>query len=284
MLYPKINDARTVVDLSGIWDFKLDNEKGFEEKWMERPLENPERIAVPASYNDQIEGKEFRDHCGWAFYQKELEIPKLLLSQRVVLRFGAVTHKAKVYLNGELLCEHTGGFLPFEAEINDFVKPGKNLLCVAVDNRVNYSTLPIGNEVGAAFFGSELPDIPSVNSTVPKPHNAPNFDFFNYAGINRPVKIYTTPKAYIRDIVLVPKICGEDAEVSYTVDCVGEGDVKITILDEDGKEVACAGVKKERSPLKMPVCGSRAMHISTRRKWSSGRTCMRNCSACAPLR
>lgn len=244
MLYPKINDARTVVDLSGIWDFRLDNEKGFEEKWMERPLENPERIAVPASYNDQIEGKEFRDHCGWAFYQKELEIPKILLSQRVVLRFGAVTHKAKVYLNGELLCEHTGGFLPFEAEINDFVKPGKNLLCVAVDNRVNYSTLPIGNEVGAAFFGSELPDIPSVNSTVPKPHNAPNFDFFNYAGINRPVKIYTTPKAYIRDIVLIPKICGEDAEVSYTVDCEGEGDVKITILDEDGKEVACAGGKE----------------------------------------
>ncbi len=244
MLYPKMNDARTVIDLSGIWDFKLDNEKGFEEKWMEKPLEDPERIAVPASYNDQLEGKGFRDHCGWAFYQKELEIPRLLLSQRVMLRFGAVTHKAKVYLNGELLCEHTGGFLPFEAEISDFVKPGTNLLCVAVDNRVNYSTLPIGNEVGAAFFGSELPDIPSVNSTVPKPHNAPNFDFFNYAGINRPVKIYTTPKAYISDIVLVPKICGKDAEVSYTVECEGKGDVKITILDETGKEVACAGGKE----------------------------------------
>ena len=30
MLYPKINDARTVMDLSGIWDFKLDNGKGFD--------------------------------------------------------------------------------------------------------------------------------------------------------------------------------------------------------------------------------------------------------------
>ena len=250
MLYPKMNDARTVTDLSGIWDFKLDDGNGFENKWMEKHLENPERVAVPASYNDQLEGAQFRDHYGWAFYQKELEVPKMLLTQRVVLRFGAVTHQAKVYINGKLLCEHTGGFLPFEAEINDFVHPGKNLLCVAVDNRVNYGTLPIGNEVGAAFFGSDLPDIPSVSNTVQKPHNAPNFDFFNYAGINRPVKMYTTPKEYIKDIVLVPKICGEDAEVAYTVECAGTGGVKaagtdgdsvtVRVYDEDGREVALA--------------------------------------------
>lgn len=245
MLYPKINDARTVMDLSGIWDFKLDDGKGFEEKWMEEPLADPVQVAVPASYNDQIEGVEYRDHCGWAFYQKEIEIPKILLSQRVVLRFGAVTHSAKVYLNGELVCEHQGGFLPFEAEINHLVQPGKNLLCVAVDNRVNYSTLPIGNEVGAAFFGSDLPDIPSVNETVQKPHNAPNFDFFNYAGINRPVKIYTTPKGYIRDIVIVPELKDGEAKVHYRVECAGDagengGEVTVRFFDEEGEEVACA--------------------------------------------
>ena len=242
MLYPKMNRARTVEDLSGIWNFKLDDGSGFEEKWMESPMEDAVRIAVPASYNDQIEGIEYRDHCGWAFYQRELEIPDLLLTRRVVLRFGAVTHKAKVYINGELLCEHEGGFLPFEAEINRLVQPGKNLLCVAVDNRVNYSTLPVGNEVGAAFFGSDLPDIPSVNHTVQKPHNAPNFDFFNYAGINRPVKLYTTPRSYIRDIVLVPRVEGDCAEVSYRVDCVSEegdcAEVTVSIYDEDGNEAA----------------------------------------------
>lgn len=248
MLYPKMNDARTVMDLSGIWEFQLDHGNGFEEKWMERPLKNPVQVAVPASYNDQIEGIEYRDHCGWAFYQKKIEVPRVLLSQRIVLRFGAVTHKAKVYMNGNLLCEHTGGFLPFEAELNGSVQPGANLLCVAVDNRVNYSTLPIGNEVGAAFFGADLPDIPSVNQTVQKPHNAPNFDFFNYAGINRPAKIYTTPKSYIRDIVLVPKVADDGAQVSYRVDCVEsvndeaglEKRVTVCFFDEAGEEVAGA--------------------------------------------
>ncbi len=233
MLYPKLNDARALIDLSGIWKFKLDDGTGFENKWMEKPLLDFVCIAVPASYNDQIEGIDFRDHYGWAFYQTEIMVPKMMLSQRVVLRFGAVTHKAKVYWNGEMICEHEGGFLPFEVEINDFIRVGKNLLSVAVDNRVDYSTLPIGNEVGAAFFGADLPDIPSVNQTIQKPHNAPNFDFFNYAGINRPVKIYTTPKAYIEDIILVPSMDGQDGIVEYTVKYQGEGQVKIQIYDEE---------------------------------------------------
>ncbi len=238
MLYPKLNDARALVDLSGIWKFKLDDGSGFENRWTENPLVDFVCVAVPASYNDQIEGVDFRDHYGWAFYQTEVMVPKMLLSQRVVLRFGAVTHKAKVYLNGILICEHEGGFLPFEVKINDFVHSGKNLLCVAVDNRVDYSTLPIGNEVGAAFFGADLPDIPSVNHTIQKPHNTPNFDFFNYAGINRPVKIYTTPEAYIEDIILIPKISGQDGIVEYTVKCRGEGQVKIQIYDEEKRIVA----------------------------------------------
>ena len=101
MLYPKMNSARTVLDLSGIWNFRLDNGKGFEESWMNRPFEEWETMAVPASYNDQKVGTAFRDHYGWVFYQKTFQVPSLLRSQRILLHFGSVTHYAKVYLNGE---------------------------------------------------------------------------------------------------------------------------------------------------------------------------------------
>ena len=240
MLYPQINKSRMVCDLSGIWKFKLDNGHGFEEKWMERELTDAVDIAVPASYNDQLEGIEYRDHYGWAFYQKKITIPAFMMNQRIVLRFGAVTHAAKVYLNGKEICRHKGGFLPFEAEIKNCLTNEENLLCVAVDNRVNYSTLPIGNEVGAAFFGADLPDIPSVNATKQRPHNAPNFDFFNYAGIHRPVKIYTTPECYIEDIMLVPNIKENDAVVSYEVRYTGQEEPQIRIYDENGNVVAKA--------------------------------------------
>jgi beta-galactosidase/beta-glucuronidase len=48
MLYPVLTDSRLVVDLSGVWDFKLDDgEKGFDERWYDGPLEDAMTMPVP---------------------------------------------------------------------------------------------------------------------------------------------------------------------------------------------------------------------------------------------
>ncbi len=235
MLYPKLNPARALIDLSGVWDFKLDDGRGFEDNWYAAPLSDPMTIAVPASYNDQKEGEAFRDHYGWVFYQRTFAVPAFMMSQRVVLRFGAVTHSAMVYVNDTLLCQHKGGFLPFEVEITEHLRPGENRLTVAVDNRIDYSTLPVGSEQGGNMLTGLLPDLPGV---TPKKQNYPNFDFFNYSGISRPVKIYTTPKSYIQDITLTPKVEGTATHVAYRIDTVGDGSVTVTVRDETGTVVA----------------------------------------------
>ena len=54
MLYPILTQSRLLSDLSGVWDFKLDNGKGFDEKWYEAPLKDADTMPVPASYNDLI--------------------------------------------------------------------------------------------------------------------------------------------------------------------------------------------------------------------------------------
>ena len=100
MLYPVLTQSRLLSDLSGVWDFKLDNGKGFEEKWYEKPLKDADTMPVPASYNDLKEGTDFRDHYGWVFYQRNISVPEYVKSQRIVLRCAAVTHYAKIYLNG----------------------------------------------------------------------------------------------------------------------------------------------------------------------------------------
>ena len=51
-----------------------------------------------------------------------------------------------------------------------------------------------------------------------QPQNRPNFDFFNYAGIHRPVVLYTTPKEYIEDVTVVPAV---DGTVRYAVKTSG---------------------------------------------------------------
>lgn len=236
MLYPILTSSRLLSDLSGVWDFKLDNGKGFEEKWQERPLENPVKMPVPASYNDIIDGFDYRDHYGYVFYQRNISVPAFVLNERVMLRCAAVTHYAKIYLNGELICEHKGGFLPFEVEITDKIKNGDNLLTIAVDNVIDYSTLPVGGK--ASMVGGMMGGMGA--GPTKKKINNPNFDFFNYCGITRPVKIYTTPKDYIDDITLVPVVEGNKATIAYKVDVVGNGDCKVEVFDDKGNMVASA--------------------------------------------
>ena len=55
MLYPIMTESRTVTDLSGVWNFKLDDGSGFEKHWSEKPLAEPDTMPVPASYNDMKE-------------------------------------------------------------------------------------------------------------------------------------------------------------------------------------------------------------------------------------
>lgn len=241
MLYPKENAVRFISDLSGLWEFQLGDEREPQERLEQ--LKEFDLVAVPASFNDQKDDPSYYSHYGWAYYQRKVVVPSCYKGQRIMLRFDAVTHYAKVYVNGTLAAEHKGGFLPFELEITDLIPAGTTgILAVAVDNRVNHRTLPIGNEGSIAFFGSDNPGVPGVEAAKlwRKPQNQPNFDFYNYAGLTRPVRIYTTPAGYIDDITLVPDIDGADGIVRYEVQVGGAaaGSPVVEILDAEGRLVA----------------------------------------------
>lgn len=197
-------------------------------------------MPVPSSYNDLKEGVDFREFCGWAFYQRTIAVPFFALGERVMLRFAAVTHHAKVFLNGHEICCHVGGFLPFEVQLNEWLKPGDNLLTVAVDNPIDYSTLPVGGK--ANMMAGLMGGMGSSPSDGKKANN-PNFDFFNYAGITRQVSIYTTPAEHIDDIELVADVqdeTGDDpsATISYKVAAAGDADCRVELLDAKGQKVA----------------------------------------------
>lgn len=227
MLYPIVTETRSIIDLNGLWNFKLDSGVGFQEKWFESKLTDTIAMAVPASFNDIGVKAEIRDHVGWVWYEREFTVPDVFSAERTVLRFGSATHQAKVYVNGELAVEHKGGFLPFETELNQILKSGKNRLTVALNNIVDYSTLPVG-----IYSEKELPGIGK------KVKNEPNFDFFNYAGLQRPVKIYTTPHTYVQDVEIVTDLEGLNGTVKYAVKIVNKAEVKVTVLDEAGDIVA----------------------------------------------
>lgn len=257
MLYPIMNRSRSLIDLGGVWQFQLGDEKEPGDTWIEPQA--MEMICVPASYNDQKDDPAYRNHYGWAYYERTVVLPALLCGnngQRQVLRFDAVTHVAKVYINGKLIMTHKGGFLPFEVEITDLVpEDGHLTIGVAVDNRISHSTLPIGNEGNIAFFGSDNPGIPSVEAAKlwRKKQNLPNFDFFNFAGINRPVRIYSTPASYIRDITLVPSIEGDTGVLNYEILTDGaDSDVPVILKIIDAEGSCKAEATGRKGELRIP--------------------------------
>ena len=226
MLYPVMTKSRMLFDLSGIWAFRMEDEEGQGERegWAGKPLPQPMTMAVPASYNDMKACAKLRDYHGVVYYQTTVRLARTMLEERLVLRCGAVTHHAKVYLNGSLVMAHRGGFLPFEAEVSGFAKEGDNLLTIAVDNRIDHSTLPVGEQ-------KVTPAGEKVNAT--------NFDFFNYAGINRPVKLYTTPQDFIADLTVTADVDFESgsAVLHYAITTLGEGEGRIAVYDEAGSLV-----------------------------------------------
>lgn len=181
MLYPQRTSTRALFELNGIWNFSrelsdTDYTQGFAAE---------KQVAVPGSFNDLFTEDAFRTWEKGCWYSRSFKMPRMLAGERIMLRFGAVSYKAEVYLNGEHLGGHETGYTPFEFDITESVHfNAENLLCVRVENILSNETVPMGNlqnKPEAGQFAGQYPDTP--------------FDFFPYAGIQRPVAIYTTSKS-----------------------------------------------------------------------------------------
>ena len=79
-------------------------------------------MPVPASYNDIFTDPEVHDHVGEMWNETAIRVPSGWAGRRIVLRFGSATHRAIVWVDGQEVVEHEGGFTPFEAEVTDLVE------------------------------------------------------------------------------------------------------------------------------------------------------------------
>ena len=233
--YPRVTRTRRIDDLCGTWDFQFDPERrGVRDGWADRGLPDPIDMPVPASFNDVFTDKASREYYGDFWYAKRVFVPSEWEGGLADIRFDAATHRADVYVNGHLVADHEGGFTPFVAPLSGHVRWGDwNLVAVRVNNELNEHMLPAG---GTATLrdGTRIA--------------APYFDFFNYAGLQRKVRLLRTPRARVEGLSCSVSLGGETAAcVRYEVEASGDAEgyaVEVSLVDEDGREVACA---RERS-------------------------------------
>lgn len=214
-LFPKESVTRELKRLDGVWDFRIcpqdDQDVGFREQWYKRKLSKSGEVIpmpVPCSFNDITQNKTIRDYLGWAWYGTSFHVPqRWSMGQRVVLWFGSAHYIAYVYLNGVSVLNHTGGHLPFEADVTKFIRYSDiNVLTVALNNTLSQDTIPQGSKT---FKDKPYPPGFYSQST--------NFDFFNYAGIHRSVILYTTPFCYVEDITVITDTKGTTGYVKFSV-------------------------------------------------------------------
>ena len=227
LLYPCDSGSRRVVSLDGMWRFAFDPEsKGVDNVWA---LNLPESITmpVPASFCDFFTDKESREYCGDFWYETDFFVPGEWKGKDIAVRFGSVTHRARIFVNGVEVTTHEGGFLPFDAAVTDIVRYNQfNHLAVLANNELSETMLPAGR---------------TTTLSNGKKFATPYFDFYNYAGIHRPVKLTALPKERVLDFSVVHSLNGTAADVAYTVTTNGVHSVSIDVLDGTEKVAHAEG-------------------------------------------
>lgn len=217
LLYPCESSARRVVSLDGMWRFAFDPQgQGVDKGWT---MALPESITmpVPASFCDFFTDKDSREYCGDFWYETDFFVPGEWEGKDIAVRFGSVTHHARIFVNGVEVTAHEGGFLPFDAAVTDIVRYNQhNHLAVLANNELNETMLPAGR---------------TTTLSNGKKMATPYFDFYNYAGIHRPVKLMALPKERVLDFSVVHSLSGTAADVAYTVATNGSHAVCVDVYD-----------------------------------------------------
>ena len=122
MLYPVSTVSRRLSSMDGMWKFCLDEQGDGENKNFSAGIPGKDLIPVPASFQDFYTEKDVREFAGDVWYEKDVFVPGEWEGKRIFIRFGAATHRAKVFVNGKEITEHEGGFLPFLSDVTDAVR------------------------------------------------------------------------------------------------------------------------------------------------------------------
>jgi beta-glucuronidase len=229
-LKPQNNAMREVVNLDGLFAFKVDTDRaGLSEQWFARTLQTSLEIGVPASYNDLFTDQAVRDHVGYVWYQREVHVPRGWDGSRIFIRLDAATHEGLVYVNDHLAAHHVGGYLPFEADITEQVSAGQSFrLTIAVNNELTQATIPPGTIEVTADGRRQQKYL---------------HDFYNYSGLHRSVWLFSVPGVRVEDVTVATGFSGSTGSVDYTVDVAGLTDghsVTVALADATGAVVATA--------------------------------------------
>lgn len=204
--------SRTRISLDGTWDFFYGNQLSLDNLDQSGARRD---IVVPGPWQAQFD--DLRDAGGIAWYRRTFDL-QATPNYTSILHFGAVDYHATVWLNGQLIGEHEGGYLPFELVLDRALQAGKNELVVRViDPENDYLAYP-----QAPF--SEVP------------HGKQSW-YGAIGGIWQSVYIEQRPATYIKSIKITPQVAAEQANVIITLNQPVSSDsaIELNLVSPNGE-------------------------------------------------
>ncbi len=180
-------DRRTALSLDGDWHYILDpyqnglsggrNNYPMDEelpagsnKLVEYNFAKSPTIQVPGDWNTQKES--LMNYEGGFWYERHFQYQPQA-ERRAFVDIGAANYRSRVWVNGQLLCAHEGGFTQFDCEATKAVRAGDNSMVIFVDS-------------------TRIADgVPTLKT-----------DWYNYGGLTRDVSLVTVPESFIDDFDL----------------------------------------------------------------------------------
>ena len=132
--HPKPQFMRqTWQNLNGLWQFEIDNGRsGFARGLSEADACLSGQILVPFCPESKLSGIGYTDYMDAVWYHRVITVSAEEMSGRVLIHFGAVDYRCKVFINGIYVGGHEGGYCSFSIDITDAVKLGDNEITVYV--------------------------------------------------------------------------------------------------------------------------------------------------------
>jgi beta-galactosidase/beta-glucuronidase len=135
------------LNLNGRWEFELDDTNaGIAEDWAAGSKKFSKTILVPFCVESKKSGIGDTSFHPQVWYRRTISTPAEWKGKRVLLHFGAVDYRAKVWLNGRMVGEHEGGHVPFSFDVTPYLKSGANILTVRAEDPPTDRYIPRGKQ------------------------------------------------------------------------------------------------------------------------------------------
>ena len=134
------------LNLNGPWEYQTDRGQTGEQRGFQNGAPFSETITVPFCRESELSGIGDVDFCDSVWYRKTLILPEGWAGKRVLFHIGACDYYTKVWVNGQYMGDHTGGYVAFSFDITKALKEGENTLTVGVWDHLRNETQPGGKQ------------------------------------------------------------------------------------------------------------------------------------------